>query len=628
MDPQWSGCRGNDVYGAFDPPRALSPVAALDPTTTISLPSSMVSAEPGTVATFPFVSPTPVSSSGKTTTLESIGQNQDPPAIGQSTASSGPQTPRSSTTSGKNAVWNSQGNPNDEPSSSNNLGGAKSIAPVPADPQITSAESQTDGGQLAVPVPAPALVPGHPESTIVAPDPAHAPSQGPESPGNVVATSNDVSKFATVAGLPMSILPNNGGVVVDGITIAPGSQTVISGQGISVGSKQAVVGTSTFDFPPLMAATALPMYAGQSLQAAPRGGLEVGGIILSAGYRNVVSGTPLSVGSSQFVIGSSTYAFLDHAIVPYSEATAPPLEAVPGNNRAVKLGSTTLSAGGPAVTFAGSTFSVLSGGGGVMIDGNVAAMPKTTARPSVFTIGGQVLAIDPSKAVLGLVTLPVGGAAVTISGAVMSYGPSGLRVGSTTYPLFEKVPQSLWTVAGQVITAYPGEVIVGSGTTLHPGDPPLTISGTVVSMGPSGLQIGSSTFQISITALSSSLFTVAGEKITANPTGAAVGSTTLHPGGSAITISGTVISLGPSGLEIGSTIMPLTPAALETALGSLIMSALGGAPESTTSTGLESAGSNSTARFTGGGQIIKGGYWIMGAMSILAVAVGMLAFAL
>jgi len=189
VDPQWSGCRGNDAYGTFDPPRALSPVAALDPTTTMSLPSSTISAEPGTVATFPFVSPTPVSSSGKITTLESIGQNQDPPVIGQSTARLGPQTPRSSTTSGKNAVLNSQGSPNDDPSSSNNLGGAKSIAPVPADPQTTSAESQTDGGQLAVPVPAPALVPGHPESTIVAPDPAHAPSQGPENPGNVVATS-------------------------------------------------------------------------------------------------------------------------------------------------------------------------------------------------------------------------------------------------------------------------------------------------------------------------------------------------------------------------------------------------------------------------------------------------------
>lgn len=191
-------------------------------------------------------------------------------------------------------------------------------------------------------------------------------------------------------------------------------------------------------------------------------------------------------GSTEFIIGSSTYAFSGHAIVPSSEATASSLRAVPGNDRAVGLGSNTISAGGPAVTFGGSTFSVLSGGNGVMVDGNVAAMPKITARPSVFTLDAQVLNIDPFKAVFGLVTLPIGGAAATISGAIVSYGSSGL-VGSKRYPLFEKVPQSLWTVAGQVITACSGDVVVGPGTTLHSGDPSLTISGTIVSLGLSGL---------------------------------------------------------------------------------------------------------------------------------------------
>lgn len=74
--------------------------------------------------------------------------------------------------------------------------------------------------------------------------------------------------------------------------------------------------------------------------------------------------------------------------------------------------------------------------------------------------------------------------------------------------------------------------------------------------------------------------------------------------------------------------MSQTPAALETGLGSLILSALGGTPESTTITGLKSTGSNSTAIYTGGGQIITGGRWIMGVMSIMAVAVEMLAFTL
>ena len=123
------------------------------------------------------------------------------------------------------------------------------------------------------------------------------------------------------------------------------------------------------------------------------------------------------------------------------------------------------------------------------------------------------------------------------------------------------------TIAGHAITAAPKAVDV-AGTTLHPGDPSMTVDGTAVALDTAHhLLIGSKT--IPLTSESTGLgglitgglghpstsddnnndvaepliTTIAGQAITAAPDAVKVAGSTLHPGDRGVTLDGTLISL-------------------------------------------------------------------------------------
>lgn len=144
------------------------------------------------------------------------------------------------------------------------------------------------------------------------------------------------------------------------------------------------------------------------------------------------------------------------------------------------------------------------------------------------------------------------------------------------------IPSTTFVLGGPTFTANPTAIAV-SGITLKEGGPGSTVSGTLFSFGPSGLAMGSSTYQLP-PSLPSSLLTVAGQAFTIDPTALGIASTSLSEGGPAITVDGTVVSLGTSGLIVGSTIVGFNggPQSKTQGIGAVIMSGFGPPTPSTT----------------------------------------------
>ncbi|KAL9091298.1 MAG: hypothetical protein Q9165_004932 [Trypethelium subeluteriae] len=236
---------------------------------------------------------------------------------------------------------------------------------------------------------------------------------------------------------------------------------------------------------------------------------------------------------------------------------------------ALILGSTTIVPGGPAATVSGQTVSVASAG--VAVGGDTVSYLQPLAGASqaqptaIITIGSQAHTIQAGGALdLGSTTLVPGGPAAIISGKIVSLAPQGVAVASSTFAYSAPAasvsaagfPSSgaVFTFGAQTFTAPAGSggsLIMGS-TTLTAGGA-LTFSGTVISMGSSGVVIGSSTLPDVVlpsngaTQTPEPVLTVQGTPYTAVNGGSfLIGGQTLVPGG-IITAGGSTIILSPSG---------------------------------------------------------------------------------
>ena len=123
---------------------------------------------------------------------------------------------------------------------------------------------------------------------------------------------------------------------------------------------------------------------------------------------------------------------------------------------------------------------------------------------------------------------------------------------------FRPVPASrgLITLAGQTYTVTPAGFTIAH-TTLLPNGPAVTVAGTIVSLNPSALIIGTSTLDLQ-TSFEPAPMTWAGQVFTPNPTGFILADKTILPNDPAITMSGIQISLNPSALIIGTSSMFFT----------------------------------------------------------------------
>ncbi|KAF2690678.1 hypothetical protein K458DRAFT_482892 [Lentithecium fluviatile CBS 122367] len=234
---------------------------------------------------------------------------------------------------------------------------------------------------------------------------------------------------------------------------------------------------------------------------------------------------------------------------------------------------TTLSSGGAPLVISSTTFSIGNGGLTIISPTTSTQIPFSNSPVTVpMGPGGAPLTIDPAGTiVLGGTTLQPGGPAVTVDGSTLSIGPSGIVVvgpsGTTsTIPLPAGDPSSpqILTIGSSTFTVLAGDVTLAPGTTLHFGDPAVTISGITYSIGPSGLVVGSpagtSTIPIDmatqVLTLGDHTFTVYDGELVLGP------GTTIGVGDPAVTVDGTTYSVGPSGVVVlssgGGTTVPVT----------------------------------------------------------------------
>jgi len=312
----------------------------------------------------------------------------------------------------------------------------------------------------------------------------------------------------------------------------------------------------------------LPTVAGNPIATVAGGGIVVGSNTITAGgVAATFGGTGISVlpGGGVVIVGSSTVALPVAPRPPLPTLAGQPIQTAP--NGAVVIGGNTVTPGGAPITVGGTTFSVPVNGGGIIVNGNTMTVPPTPAASSP-TVGGQQVQAGPNGAVvIGTDVIFAGGSAATISGTVISAltGGSSIIVNGNTIPLaLAPAATPPPVVAGQTVQTGPNGAVVVGGTTLSAGGPAATISGTVISVLPSGGGLvagGSSTIL-----LPGSI-----------PTAVNIGSNIIVFGAPAKTISGVLVSLGTSGLEIGSTSVPITTGEVGN-LGGIIFSAFGGSP--------------------------------------------------
>lgn len=206
-----------------------------------------------------------------------------------------------------------------------------------------------------------------------------------------------------------------------------------------------------------------------------------------------------------------------------------------GNGYAVN--SQSLSAGGSAVTYQGTTYSALSSGSGVVVAAN-------GASSTILHSAGQS-AITPAASGSGYQvagqTITAGGPAATVSGTTYS----ALASGSGVQVAANGVTSTAYAAVGS--TSNVASIASGygvAGQTLLPGSSAITITGTTYSALPSGSGV-----VVAANGASSTILGSPPSSITslASPNEYNIGGQTITAGGSALTVSGTTYSALSSG---------------------------------------------------------------------------------
>lgn len=214
-------------------------------------------------------------------------------------------------------------------------------------------------------------------------------------------------------------------------------------------------------------------------------------------------------------------------------------------------------------------------------DQDVETPSHGTPTPMTTTIGGQAITAASNVVAIAGNTLSPGAPGTTVDGTVLSLDTAGrFVVGSKTISLTSKVPQTITTnIVGQAITAAPNAIIV-AGTTLSPGDPGITLAGTLIYLDTaSHLILGPKTLALESESQNSIATKIGGEVITVAPNGIAIAGTALTPGASGVTVGGTLVSLNAAGhLIVGPKTIALQSGSV--GVGGLIMGGIGAGPSS------------------------------------------------
>lgn len=208
---------------------------------------------------------------------------------------------------------------------------------------------------------------------------------------------------------------------------------------------------------------------------------------------------------------------------------------------------------------------------------NNLAQPVVPTIPSNAVTKDQVTAVNDQKpqplshgiSIPGT-TSTLGAPPITQSNTVISYGPSALEIGTSKVKFAPSVAKpTTTTISNQVITAVPNAVVL-AGTTMGPGDSSTKISGTQVALNTAGrLVVNSKT--IRLPSLNSNPFvtSIGNQTITVAPAVVKIAGTTLAPGPPGLTLGGTLVAANSAGqLVVNSkVILPASTSAFVTTIG-------------------------------------------------------------
>lgn len=265
-----------------------------------------------------------------------------------------------------------------------------------------------------------------------------------------------------------------------------GPGTILSGTPVSFGTMGLVVGSSTIPVAPN------PTSKG-SLGVKPNPALyAIGGTTLSQGGPVVtISGIPVSIGSSNIVIGTKTVD------LPPSLLLAGGSQTATANPFDYSIAGQHLTAEGPVITVSGTPISL--GFSNLVIGTETLALPTSPPSEPTVVIAGQTFTAHSTGFSIDGKTLSPGGPAITISGTRISLGSSQIQIGTRSFALsslpYATAPPVL-TIDGQTLTANPSGFSIG-GLELSPGGPRITISGTPISLASTAIVIGTSTIPLS-----------------------------------------------------------------------------------------------------------------------------------
>ena len=517
IDPAWSTCTPG-MYGSWDPPRALTAAR------------NMVAPTPAQPAMDPLATAAPAAGIAPT----HVPAAPTPPPKDSTGGPLQPYPPTVSADPGSGSK-DTQSNGNNDPawsvgqadSGSKGSNAGESQMPASNQGQVSDPANQQNDSQNNPPNDSP---PGTPNTS-----PAAAGSSDDDNNG---------------AGAPsLNVDPQNS-------QNSPGS---------SPGATK-----SQLSFDSVVLASPSPLIVGGStIEKAPQGGAVIGESTFTAGYKGQISSMPFSVGIDKIVVGTTT-----HALPSSTPVFIGGKSMIKAANGGVVIGTSTYPPGSQAQI---SDTAISVGVNSVVVGGTSYALPTPGTPDSAFFDRPSISRAPDGGAIFEGAAIGLG-SQTSIDGHDVSVGASTVVVDGTSYAL----PSSAGAVLQSPHPQTNAPVTLTNGAVLTPGGAAATVSGTryAIPSDDSGLVVNGQTISFPAESTLQSVFTVANQIFTAALTGFAIGGQSVALDGTAAIFNGTVVSLGPSGVQIGSTTMPLTSAQTsEAGLGRLIMSGFGSAGE-------------------------------------------------
>jgi len=225
---------------------------------------------------------------------------------------------------------------------------------------------------------------------------------------------------AFVAGQPVQIAPK-GGIMMAGTTLAPGNVATISGHIVSAATWYAVIDGSTVN-PPSTNPTPI-LIAGQPLQIAPNGGVIVAGSTLAPGSVATISNHIISAAASYAVIdGSIAFPQPTPSPTPQALTFANGAVASAGGAPVIVSGTTySIPPSANSIIINGQTKPLPTAPPQSVF---TIAGQTFTANPTGFAIGGQSVALGGTAVTVAGTVVSLGSGGLQIASLTVRLTPA------------------------------------------------------------------------------------------------------------------------------------------------------------------------------------------------------------